>query len=94
MSQKKETELGVKSGANAVGHNNVVSAIATAIYDQFSKQGLLESLKDDERVDGKTCLITGANAGLGKATAIQMAKRGAKVIMACRGGHPEAGQGR
>jgi NAD(P)-dependent dehydrogenase (short-subunit alcohol dehydrogenase family) len=81
-----------KSGANAVGHSNVVTAIATALYDQFSKQGLLDSLKDSERVDGKTCLITGANAGLGKATAIQMAKRGARVIMACRGGHPEAGE--
>jgi NAD(P)-dependent dehydrogenase (short-subunit alcohol dehydrogenase family) len=33
---------------------------------------------------GKTCLITGANSGLGKAIAVQMARKGASIIMACR----------
>ncbi len=38
----------------------------------------------------KTCLITGANSGLGKVIAIEMAARGASVIMACRRQYTDA----
>ncbi len=38
----------------------------------------------------KICLITGANAGIGKAAAIQIAQQGHHVVMACR--NPQKGE--
>jgi retinol dehydrogenase-14 len=35
-------------------------------------------------VDGQVMIVTGASAGIGKATAIELARRGAHVVLVCR----------
>lgn len=63
--------------------NPVVAALA-GVKDFFRKQDLVDKLKDTDRIDGKTCLVTGANSGLGYALTVELAKRGGDVIMAQR----------
>ncbi|GAB4398851.1 MAG: SDR family oxidoreductase [Microscillaceae bacterium] len=71
---------------------NPVEATLTGIKDLFRKQPLATRLRAEDRLDGKNCLITGANSGLGYAIAVDLARRGANVYMACRRQIPEAGE--
>ena len=70
-------------------YQNPVSATLTGIVNLFKKQEKIGELKESDRVDGRTCLITGANSGLGFALAVELAKRGGRIIMACRSGIPK-----
>ena len=41
-------------------------------------------MSDRANMNGKVCVITGANSGLGKITALELARLGARVVMVCR----------
>jgi NAD(P)-dependent dehydrogenase (short-subunit alcohol dehydrogenase family) len=71
--------------------NPVVAALA-GFLDLFRKQDLSDKLTDEDRFDGKTVMVTGANSGLGFALAVDIARRGGRVIMAGRSQIPGAGE--
>ncbi|MBW2525635.1 MAG: SDR family NAD(P)-dependent oxidoreductase [Deltaproteobacteria bacterium] len=69
-----------------------LSALLIGIRDQLRRPARGVALADGDLLDGATCLVTGANSGLGKAVATELARRGARLILACRSGIPEAGE--
>jgi len=71
---------------------NPVAASLAGVKDFFSKQQLASRFTDNDRADRKTVLITGANSGLGFALAVEFARRGGHIIMACRSKIPDAGE--
>ncbi len=73
-------------------YDNPVTATLTGIADLFRKQIPAGTLKLSDRLDGKTVLVDGASSGLGFAVATDLARRGARVIMACRSGIPGQGE--
>ena len=73
-------------------YRNTSSSILGAIKQRFAKSKRIGTLTVGDRIDGKTALITGASSGLGYATAVQLAKRGGRVIMAVRSGIPKIGE--
>lgn len=73
-------------------YNRKFSAFASGVVDRFSQRPTLRPVPEGVRRDGRVCLVTGANRGLGRAVAVDLAKRGGEVLMACRSGHPDAGE--
>ena len=73
-------------------YSGITNAVSAAVIDRWSQKETIAPVAESVRIDGKVCLVTGSNSGLGKAVAIDLAKRGGHVLMACRSGHPEAGE--
>jgi NAD(P)-dependent dehydrogenase (short-subunit alcohol dehydrogenase family) len=73
-------------------YSNPFTATLTGIMDLVRKHKPAGELKPTDRLDGKTVLVDGASSGLGFAVAAEVARRGAKVIMACRSGIPGKGE--
>ena len=73
-------------------YRSPVRAIFTGISDLFRGTDEPAGLQDLPSLAGKKILITGASSGLGFATSVELARRGAHVIMAVRSGIPEKGE--
>lgn len=71
---------------------NPVEAVVVGVKELFATKANTRELNDKDRLDGKVCLITGANSGVGWGVAKLWAERGAHIIMACRSGIPEKGE--
>jgi len=71
--------IGYQTGGY-LGTALIISSVLSLVH-LYMQGGWCSS---NARLDGKTVVITGCNTGIGKITALDMSKRGAKVVMLCR----------
>jgi len=74
---------GEEAAAGIFGTIGVLLVIAGLLYLlKWWMQG--PQVTSKAKLDGKTVVITGSNTGIGRTTAQDMSRRGAKVVMLCR----------
>jgi NAD(P)-dependent dehydrogenase (short-subunit alcohol dehydrogenase family) len=74
-------------GTRIPGRIDPIFSGLKAVLDHHRERDTLPPLTEADRLDGRTCLVTGPSAGLGRAIAPELARRGCRVILACRAGH-------
>jgi hypothetical protein len=66
------------------------TSFVKTLGDKERMEPAFVALRSAVPLAGRTCMVTGANRGLGKATAAELVAMGCRVLMACRPGTPEA----
>lgn len=52
------------------------------MYRKYLQGGQFQN--NEIRIDRKVVIVTGCNTGIGKETVLELARRGARIYMACR----------